>query len=85
MNNFEVGQKVTWTHTNQRGSTLNLSTREGVVTEISEHACKVRKGNGRQEWLAKSKLRGPTEKPAIIEFFTKLAEAVAQDARCTPV
>jgi len=81
MNTFEAGQKVTWTNSTQRGSTVRLSTREGTVVEIMEHACRVRKRNGRHEIIGKKRLTPANQKSEITQFFLKLAEAVAKDTQ----
>lgn len=80
MNPFKVGQKITWTHQAQSGSTLKLSTREGTVAEVSEHACRVRKRNGQLEWINHTRLRDANQKNGVTEFFEALAKAVTKDA-----
>lgn len=72
---IQVGDEVTWVHTSQKGRTISMRQRAGIVQSVDGHTATVKpSGRGKAVMIDLSRLQkkgtGPTE-------LTQLVEAIA--------
>jgi len=72
---FKTGDKVTWTHTTSRGSSVQFSVREGKVVECFEYAARVKQRNGQSKIIRYSSLTPADEQNELTKAFNSLATA----------
>jgi len=66
---MKKGTKVSWTHVSQRGRTLSMILRKGVIDSIDNDYAIIRKSNGKTERVALARLRTEGQKSQITEFI----------------
>jgi len=66
---MNIGDKVTWTHVVQRGKTVTLTLRTGVIESITGDMAVVKRQNGRTENIPLRRLRLPGQESQIREFI----------------
>ena len=67
---FVAGDRVTWTHVQQRGCSINMTTREGKIEKRSElkPECFIVKWRGRRIRIHETHLRKHGERTTLTEF-----------------
>lgn len=75
---MNVGDKVSWTHVSNRGRTMSMSLREGIVESVKGDRAIVKKKRGR-ECILVSRLRVTGQKSQISEFVEAVIEATRDD------
>lgn len=69
------GDRVHWTHVSQRGRTMSMTLREGVLESIEGDLALVRTGKNRQVRIAVARLWLDGQPSQIDEFVGALREA----------
>lgn len=72
---MKPGDRVQWTHVSQRGRTMSMSLREGVLESIDGELAIVRTSKNRQVQVALARLRPVNQLSQIDEFVGALREA----------
>jgi hypothetical protein len=79
MSNFEVGDRVQWTHISRERGGLSMDTRYGEIVAIEDTKAKIRpdglKSNGSKKattTIALSRLRSLDQKSAVNDFVQRV-------------
>lgn len=69
MSNFQVGDKVTWSHVSRHGGTVSIKAREGTIASITGNVAKVKPfGKAKSTSIQLPKLRRLGEQTELSEF-----------------
>jgi hypothetical protein len=72
---MKIGTLVSWTHVSQRGRTMSMSLRAGVIDAINGNMATVRKRNGKTEEISIRRLRVEGQPSQLGEFVEAMREA----------
>lgn len=72
---MEIGTKVSWTHVSQRGRTMSMSLREGIIIALMGDVARVQKRSGKTEEIHTRRLRVEGQPSQIGEFVEAVREA----------
>lgn len=72
---MEIGTLVSWTHVSQRGRTVSMSLRAGVIDAINGDVATVRKRSGKTEQVHIRRLRVEGQPSQLGEFVEAIREA----------
>ena len=77
-----AGERVRWTHMHQRGSSIQMTTREGVVIGPSKEKaeCWLVKHRGKQIRIHRSQLRRLNENSTLNEIFAAITKPANEKA-----
>lgn len=65
---MKIGNRVSWTHVTQRGKSMTMILRKGVIVSIDDGKATVKKCSGRTEAIDIKRLRLLGQKSQITEF-----------------
>jgi hypothetical protein len=76
MNNFSVGDQVTWMHSSSNGCRLRFSSRQGKIVELYKNGigATVKLRNGRTQDVLLKMLRKAGEKTELTKLFEEIAK-----------
>lgn len=72
---MNIGDKVSWTHVSQRGRTMSMTLREGVIEQINGAVATVRTPSKRQVIVDIRRLRLEGQESQISEFVGAMRES----------
>lgn len=72
---MQIGDYVHWTHVSQRGRSISMTRREGIIEAIDGELAIVRTGKNRQVQVAVARLRLDGQRGQIDEFVGAMREA----------
>lgn len=76
----QIGDRVQWTHVSQRGRTMSMAVREGVIEAIDGALAIVRTGKNRQVQVSLARLRAMGKPTQLDEFMGAIREVNRVDA-----